>query len=310
MVQLETEEISYGKWGRCVRLSNGMIDLVATLDFGPRIIRFGAVGGVNEFYEDTDDLINQNGNSEFDIFGDEGYWHIYGGHRLWTSPESRPRSYYPDNEPVEYKKIENGIRLTPMPQAWNELQMEIDVVIHENNHVEVIHKITNIGAWEVKFSPWALTVMQLGGLEVVPQTKKDTELLGNRIIALWPYSDITDSRVKWGNDFITLSPTASVDKAFKVGINNERGFSAYFNHGNLFIIRFSPVDGGEYPDGGVSFETYTNNIMVEIETLGEYKSVKPNETAIHTENWEFISNVPKPETDEEISAAIKKYIEK
>ena len=27
----------------------------------------------------------------------------------------------------------------------------------------------------------------------------------------------------------------------------------------------------KYPDGGVSFETYTNNIMLEFETLGELK---------------------------------------
>lgn len=309
MVQSETEEISHSKWGRCVKLTNGTVDLIATLDFGPRIIRFGAVGGENEFFEDFDDLLSKNGDSEFDIFGDEGYWHIYGGHRLWTGPEAYPRSYYPDNEPVEYTIIKNGFRLTPPPQAWNELQMEIDVVLDEKNHVEVTHKITNIGAWDVEFSPWALTVMKIGGLEVVPQPKKDTGLLGNRILALWPYTKMNDERVCWGDDFITIRPNSSADSAFKFGINNERGFAAYFNHGNLFVKKFVPVDGGTYPDGGVSYETYTNNIMVELETLGEYKKVKPNETVVHVENWELIMNVPMPDTNEEISAAIKKYIE-
>ena len=113
---LECEEITYGEWGRCVRLTDGDVELVATLEIGPRVIRFGAVGGPNEFFEDVkDEVTRAEKAASFDIFGDEGYWHIYGGHRLWASPEEFPRTYYPDNEPVAYSKIENGVRLTAMP---------------------------------------------------------------------------------------------------------------------------------------------------------------------------------------------------
>ena len=309
MVQTESGEISYGKWGRCVRLSNGIIELIATVDLGPRIIRFGAVGGVNEFFEDVNDVATQSG-SAFDIYGDEGYWHIYGGHRLWTSPEAMPRSYYPDNEPVDYKFIDNGVILTPPPQAWNELQLQMIIVFKENNQVEVTHKVTNIGSWDIKFAPWALTVMELGGLEVVPQPNRDTGLLDNRVLSLWPYTDMSDSRVNWGKDYITIRPTANVSHPFKFGINNEHGYAAYFNHGNLFVKRYSHIEGGSYPDRGVSYETYTNGNIVELETLGEYKLVGPEETAVHVENWELILNVKQPESDSEIKEAIKSYIVK
>ena len=308
MVSITIKEITYGKWGRCVEITNGEIDLVATLDFGPRIIRFGVVGGPNEFFEDLNDELSLNGNDAFDIFGEEGYWHIYGGHRLWTSPEALPRSYYPDNEPVTYTVIPNGVRLTPPPQAWNELQMELDVTITDNGLVNVEHRITNIGAWEAEFAPWALTVLKIGGLEVIPQPKKDTGLLGNRILALWPYTEMGDSRVNWETDFITLRPSAQANNPFKFGINNEHGYAAYFNHGNLFIKRYSPVQGGCYPDGGVSFETYTNHTMIEIETLGELKKVKPSETVTHTETWELIPNVSEPESIDEISTVLSEYI--
>lgn len=311
MAHLETEEIVHPRWGRCVSLSNGAVDLLATLDFGPRIIRFGAVGGVNEFFEDeNDNLSEKEDNPKFKVFGDKGVWHIYGGHRLWASPEIMPRTIYPDNEPVSYTPIENGIRLTPPPQAWTGLQMEIDVVMDDHNRVEVTHRITNLGAWEIEFAPWAITAMQVGGLEVVPQNNNNTGLLQNRIIALWPYCEMTDTRVNWGKDFITLRPTSSSECAFKLGTNNLRGFAAYFNHGNLFVKRFSPVDGGVYPDGGVSYETYTNKFMIELETLGELQKVQPGATAVHVESWELILNVSEPETKEEIRAAIKEYIEK
>jgi hypothetical protein len=310
MVQIEKTEISHSQWGRCVRLSNGTIELLATVDFGPRIIYFGAVGGVNEFFEDVNDEVNKNGDSAFDIFGDEGYWHIYGGHRLWISPEAYPRSYYPDNEPVYYKFIDNGVRLTPPPQAWNELQLEMDIVMKEDNQVEVTHKVTNIGSWNVKFAPWALTVMNVGGLQVIPQPSKNTALLHNRVVSVWPYTDMSDSRVTWGKDFILLRPTSEISQPFKFGINNEHGYAAYFNNGNLFVKRYSHVEGGSYPDGGVSYETYTNNLMVELESIGEYKEVAPEETAVHVETWQLILNVPKPKNDDEIREAVKKYIEK
>ena len=47
------EKATYGEWGQCVRLTNGSIELYATLDFGPRVIRFGYVGGQNLFCEDS-----------------------------------------------------------------------------------------------------------------------------------------------------------------------------------------------------------------------------------------------------------------
>jgi hypothetical protein len=46
---LVIETVEYGGWPNCIRLSNGEIELVATTDVGPRIIRLGFVGGQNLF---------------------------------------------------------------------------------------------------------------------------------------------------------------------------------------------------------------------------------------------------------------------
>ena len=67
------ERIAYGGWDECYRLSNGIVEVVATAQVGPRLIRFGFVGGANEFAEFADQLGK--------VGGDE--WRIYGGHRLW-----------------------------------------------------------------------------------------------------------------------------------------------------------------------------------------------------------------------------------
>ncbi|MCX5770994.1 MAG: hypothetical protein NTZ09_12080 [Candidatus Hydrogenedentes bacterium] len=41
------EKVPYGGWPNCVRVTNGTVELIATTDVGPRIIRVGFVGGQN-----------------------------------------------------------------------------------------------------------------------------------------------------------------------------------------------------------------------------------------------------------------------
>ena len=286
------EEVSYGKWGRCVRLSNGSIELLATLDFGPRVIRFGYIGGTNMFCEDVNVESSASG-PEFDKhYGEGATWYIRGGHRLWTSPEGDPRSYYPDNDPVAYEKIENGIILTPPEQKWTQLQMQIKITMcPETDNVTVDHYITNTGAWTVEFAAWGLTVLAKNGIEIVPQPTKDTGLLGNRVLGLWPYTKMTDERVFWGDKYITLKQNPDIDRKFKLGINSEHGFAAYILDGNMFIKRFEVNEDGNYPDGGMSFETFTNSLMLEMESVGELTKLSTGEKLSLTERWEMVKDV-------------------
>lgn len=43
-----------------------------------------------------------------------------------------------------------------------------------------------------------------------------------------------------------------------------------------------------YPDFNVSVEIYTNNLFLELETLGPLKRVAPGEVNTHTELWSVI----------------------
>ena len=85
----------------CYRLSNGVVDVVVTTDLGPRIIRHGFAGEDNLLGEISDDTVKT----------DLGVWKPWGGHRLWTAPDSMPRSYSPDNEPVAFTIKGSTIRL-------------------------------------------------------------------------------------------------------------------------------------------------------------------------------------------------------
>ncbi|MCX7883996.1 MAG: hypothetical protein N2448_03070 [Caloramator sp.] len=301
MGEVIVREIRYKNYGKCLEISNGNIDAVITIDCGPRIIRFGFIGGENEFCDDAPVEMNI----------DDGKFYLRGGHRLWHSPESMPRTYMPDNKPLKVEKIKNGVVVTQDVEPYVQMQKKIEITMEKSsNKVKIVHHLINKNAWSIEASAWALSIMAPGGLEVIPQPKRETGLLPNRNIALWPYAKMNDSRVYWGEKFITLSQNKEMKMAFKIGINNEEGWAAYFNHGNLFIKRYEHFMDKRYPDFGVSYETYTTDFMLEMETLSPLTLINPEEEIIHTEEWELIKDVTRPDAKDEkqIEDVIRKYI--
>jgi hypothetical protein len=310
MAAISIKTIQFGQWGNAIQISNGVVEAVACIDFGPRIMRYGFVGRENMFFEDKEhNIVNKD-----DVFAPVGggEWNIYGGHRLWTSPEVVPRTTYPDNQKVHWKQIENGIVLTPEPEKWNNLQKEIEISMSPvNGEITVIHRVTNVGAWPIEFSPWALSVMAAGGTAIVPQAKRQTGFLANRILSLWDYSKMNDERVYWGDKYILLKQQAAATSPFKFGSNNEAGWAAYYNYGQLFVKTYIHDMQASYPDYGVSFEAYTNSFFLELETLGQLKLVEPNEMVSHDEKWNLFENVDitisnEDVLDSEMNAFIKR----
>ncbi len=293
-------EILYKTVGKCIELSNGKIDLVITTECGPRVIRAGFVGQDNEFCDDSP-VVNE-------TYGNEK-WKMRGGHRLWHSPEYFPRTYIADNAPVAWNTVDNGILVVQQSEPWVQIQKSMQITLAEDNKVRIRHGLLNKNAWPINVSAWAITVMAPGGREVIPQPSRDTGFLSNRVLALWPYAKMNDHRVYWGEKYITVTQDPTARQAFKFGINNEDGWAAYFNHGNLFIKKYNHVIEGKYPDFGVSYETYTTDFMLELETLSPFVKLEPEETLTHEEEWEFIKGVPMPAQDEhKIADIVKEYI--
>ncbi|WP_315116950.1 hypothetical protein [uncultured Clostridium sp.] len=288
MKDIIIEEVVYKSFGNCVKMSNGEIELYITIDKGPRIIRYGFIDGENEFCEDIPTTMH--------VLGDT--WSLMGGHRLWHSPEDNPRTYIPDNKPVKWNRNGDSITLE-IEEPWTQIKKEIEISLKcKGTEVEVSHRLTNKNAWAIELSAWAITVMAHGGVEVIPQPKRETNLLPNRVIALWPYSKMNDERVYWGEKYIFLKQNKNKKDPFKLGISNEEGWGAYFNHNNLFIKKHEHLSKENYPDFGVSYETYTNEYMVEMETLSPLRKLLPGQSVVHIEKWSLIGDVSYPGEDE------------
>ncbi|MDZ7702866.1 MAG: hypothetical protein U5L04_00085 [Trueperaceae bacterium] len=303
---LSGETVPYGGWPNCYRLTNGVIDLVITLDVGPRVIRAGFVGQANLFYEHPDHVGLQGG----------AEWRLYGGHRLWCAPEAKPRTYYPDNEPVALEeRLEDQtpfVRVTAPVETTTGIQKQLDLTLWpDHNHVRVTHRLYNRGMWPVDLAPWALSVMKPGGVAVVPlppRGEHPRDLLPSSTLALWPYTDLSDPRWTWGRRHILLRQDAQAPQPQKFGASVSEGWAAYVVDGYAFVKCFRHQPEARYPDLESSVEVFTNQAMLELETLGPLARLDNGATVEHTEDWFLFDNVPTPERDDEVDDTVGRRV--
>jgi hypothetical protein len=309
------DKIDYAGWKNNLRMSNGDVELIVTLDVGPRILSYKLTGGVNVLKEFKEQL----GKSG------EKSWQIRGGHRLWVGPEDLTRTYFPDNRPVKYKVESPGVVLvTAPPEKEFGLQKEIEIhLAPKGSEVKLIHRIKNVGEKPTELAPWALTVMAPGGLEIIPLpehkphpgsaggAKTPDDFAPNLRMVFWPYFDFTDKRCSLGHKYATLKQDRKAKGPIKFGLLHLLQWIAYLNQNTLFVKHLpAPVKGKTYPDKGCNFETYSDAGMLEIESLGPLITLAPGQTVELSETWHLFGDVRAVSNEEEIDRVILPIIKK
>ena len=281
---MNTETITLPDFGPCARLANPDAELLVSVNFGPRIVRYGFVDGPNAFAAVPH--LSQ-------PLPDGGAWKPYGGHRLWIAPEVFPYSYHPDNEPVG-NVTQNGLTLSVSnpPESTTGIAKQMDITLAENGPaVRVVHTLTNHNADAVTASVWALSIVAGGGRVVLPQepyASHDDVLVPARPLVLWPFTQMADPRWRWGTKYITLrQDDYAPGAAQKVGVYNKAGWGAHVTDAQAFVVLagVGAHDFAAFPDGGSSFEAYTDGPFQELETLGPLTTIAPGQSVAHTEDW-------------------------
>jgi hypothetical protein len=296
--------VEYKGWKNVLRLGNPAVELLVTLDVGPRAISYRTAFGKNVFKEFAGEL-GKSGEKE---------WKIRGGHRLWLAPEDRTRTYYPDNAPVKHKIVAPGrVVFTPPPEKEHGIQKELELRLGESGtRVEVRHRIKNVGKQAVELAPWALTVLAPGGLEIIPQpsarphpgsakeAKPADAFAPNRVLVMWPYADFKDPRLGLGKKYITLRQDRKAKGPIKFGLLHRLGWVAYLNDGALFVKHIPYHKGRTYPDYGCNFETFSNADMLEMESLGPLVRLEAGQDTELVETWELFAGVPAVQSEADI----------
>lgn len=284
MSQPTIAKVSYGGWPNCYRLSNGESELIVTTDVGPRVIRYGFVGGQNLFFEKADEL----GKS------DETWWAMRGGHRLWASPEIKPDTYALDNSPVQAALGDDGsISLLQPVEPETGLRKEI-AIEYEGAGVTVTHRIMNKGKSRRNIAPWALSQMAPGGTGLVALPARgghSEQLLPTNPLVMWAYTNFADKRWMFTKQYIVLRQDSTDHSPQKTGLFNVNTRAAYLLGTELFIKRSQADPNAVYPDFHCSFEVFTNGDFLELETLGPLRDLAPGATVEHVERWSLHKDI-------------------
>jgi len=287
--------VEYRGWKNNLRLFNGNVEAIVTLDVGPRIICYRMPGGVNVL-KNYDSQMGSSGEAE---------WQIRGGHGFWLAPEDLTRTYFPDNRPVRYEPIgpEAARIIAPVEEEYGvQKTMELRLAA-KGTRVDVTLRVTNVGKSPTQLAPWGPTVMAPGGMEIIPLPPKSphpghpknarspADFGPNQELVLWPYLDFTDSRWTFGSRYIFLRQDVNKGPT-KIGLAHRMGWVAYLNSGVLFVKRFGYREGAVYPDRGTRYQTFTYQEMLEMETCGELVTLAPGQSAELDEGGELHGNVP------------------
>ena len=297
---VKIEKVAYRGWPNCYRISNGEVELIVLTDVGPRVIRYGFVGGQNMFKE----FAEQMGHSG------EKDWMPRGGHRLWMAPEDPVGSYALDNSPVHAEVKGDTLIVTGNLEKSTGLEKQMTIKLAPSGSaVEVYHRITNRDGKPKHIAAWSLTMMAQGGTGITgfpPRGTHPKDLQPTNPLVMWAYTDFSDPRWKFTKKYLMLRQDPKGGPPQKTGLFNKNTFGAYLLGSDLFIKRAEASDPYSQPDFGCSYETFTSTDFLEMETLGALKTIGPGSYVDHTEHWSLRKNVKIPSwTDDAIDRALQ-----
>jgi hypothetical protein len=279
------EKTAWQGWPNCYRISNGAVELILTGDIGPRIMRYGFVGGQNMFREFADQM-GKSGEATFQLRG---------GHRVWKSPEDPVASWAPDNVAVEVRTTPQGVVAREPVEPLTGLQKEIEVSLApEGSAVTVTHRIYNHTLFPLEYAVWAMSMMAQGGEAITgfpPRGKHPVVLPPTNPLVMWAYTDLSDKRWTFTKKYLGLLQDSSFPEPQKIGLFNPKTWVAYLLHGDLFVKQAEADATKPYPDFGCSFETFSGPDFLEIETLSPLNKVPVGGSVTHVEHWSLYRNV-------------------
>lgn len=280
---------------KTLSLSNSFLRLDYLAEAGPRLVRLMLAGSDENQLAEAPDVFWPT---------PHGDYHPRGGHRLWHAPEAPTRSDEPDNHGLSITRRGAAVRLTQPIEAATGLRKSIEIELASDApRVTVRHVIENDGESVIELAPWAITMLPLGGLAIMPQQRGVPHaVLPDRHLVLWPYTRWHDARLHIDDDYIVVEAQPN-EQPCKIGCLST-GWIGYLRNGVFFLKQFDPQIDRLHPDRDCNVEVYSNHRFIEIETLAPLVKLAPGQAAEHVETWHVIA-AKAASTPDDLMAVIK-----
>lgn len=324
------EHISFHGW-EAVRLSNGLVSLVAVPDVGGRIMAYN-LGDYPYLWFDRN-LAGKLFSAEENM-GDGSIvaWKNYGGDKTWPAPQGwdSPDQWHGPPDPVldtgryaleilDSPAAAASIRMESLPDPRTGVQISRQVTLHAGGGRVSLHlEMTNVSDEERSWGIWDIVQ--------VDAARSDDDGQETHNDQAWLYVPTSpDSRFSRGFNVMfgeednpewqpevrpNLLGAQYLYQLGKIGIDSTAGWIAFVNQSTDFAFcqRFAYFHGEEYPDEGASVECWTtghgepvggldfgklNLFHMEAEILGPLRSMAPGESQSLDIDW-YVARCPGP----------------
>jgi len=272
---MNVKKISFNGFDNCYALTGNSYKLIVVAEIGPRILHFSKNDSDNVLFVDKEKLIGKDD------------WKIYGGHRVWLSPESDD-SYSPDNLMCEVHYDEDiFIVKSPVDDKTN-IQKSIEIKF-EKDYVNVKNIIENKSDFLYQGGIWALTCINQDFKINVPWGSDKN--WSNKKIIYWDYwaghnTDIGNRKINLKQESIEI---INDKEELKIGTLSKDSFILASKDDLSFIKKSIFQEASLYPDDNCNIEVYGCKDFFELETLSPSYTLFPNKKYIHLEKWFILS---------------------
>ena len=274
---MEREVRSTDQWGRVLWLWNEHVEVGIALEFGIRVVHLSYPGMENLCYVQPNDLT--------DGFCNSNGWRIYGGHRVFMSPEGS-LSYNADNDPVQCAAGKNIVLVEQETDYALNIRKKLRLTFEDDGSVKVENMIENAGSRQLEGATWGVNTLAGGGRAEIAFEGNDVgNCIPKRIVSLWADTNIADPRIRFTKDKLYAEHDSNNHDYFKLGLYCDPGKAIYENKGQRLTISFDAPPIETLSDNGCNFELYICDKFMELETLGKKFSLQRGESASHTEIW-------------------------
>ena len=324
------DRIDFHGW-QAVKLSNGIVELVAVPDIGGRIMAFD-LGAYPYLWFDRKLAGKLFSAEENQGDGSIAAWKNYGGDKTWPAPQGwdRPDQWHGPPDPVldtgrytleivDDSHAAASIRMSSLPDPRTGVRITRQVTLHAGGGRVSLHlEMKNISEQERTWGIW--------GVVQVDATSRDAEGRESYNEQAWLYIPANpDSRFARGYNVMfgeednpewqrevrpNLLGAQYLYRLGKIGVDSAAGWIAFVNRETdyAFCQCFPYFPGESYPDEGASVECWTtghgeivggldfgklNLFHMEAEILGPLRTMSPGETQSLDIDW-YVARCPGP----------------
>ena len=264
-----------------VELKTSGLRLVAIYEAGPRIAHLSTPNGKNV-------LLWKPGKYR------RGDWNLRGGHRVWVTRPGADEcedTYATDNGKCEVEIFQDGFRLIGAENKSNRTRRGFSVKVLRDDKLEVDNFVINTGGLLYSGGVWALTCTVPGkgtryGIPIGDGSEWNAfTLISFNRWAGQGQGGFGDKQITIHGDLLTVDPRGLENKRM---LQSHHGIIAMSDPSRhlTFAKRVACEVGGQYPlNCNLAIYIGPKNFMVEMETMGVEKPLKPGAILHHPEIW-------------------------